>query len=233
MERIYELIQSVRKKFPIDNFFISIEQQLEQGISHVKNHYDDFNNALMILDDESWATLKEKAVKNAPDSRNGQRKQGFFNHLNEAFAYQHLLKLGYTNIKILTEGNNNKSPDISYKRNGEELYCEVKSIGISDNEITRRNSVAYVDRSMDGILSETFFNKLKLDIEEAQSQIKSQGDGLVFIIIKFDDFTGTYQETYREQIKSFINNHSITNIFIKFAAGYEPVSKNSVHSLEK
>ena len=232
MERVYELIQAVTEKFPQDTFFISINQQLEQGISHVKNYYHNFNNAFVTLDNKSWIILKDKAVKNALDSRRGQRKQGFFNHLNEAFAYQHLLKLGYTNIKILAEASK-KSPDISYESNGEQLYCEVKSIGISDNEIVRRSTAAYVDRSMDGMLSETFFNKLKLDIEKAQSQITSQGDGLVFIIIKFDDFSGTYQETYREQIESFINSHPIANIFIRFEQGYECISKSYIHTLIK
>ena len=135
MERILELIQAVREKYPNDDFFISIEQKLKDNVDHVKKYYDEYNKALMTLDDESWSILKIKAIKNSFNSRKGQRKQGFFNHLNEAFAYQYLVTIGCTNTKVLAETNVKKTPDISYEKQGEKQYCEVKSIGISDDEV--------------------------------------------------------------------------------------------------
>ncbi len=224
MSRLLELIQAVNRKYPNDDFYQSFEKDLRENYSKKESLYV-FNDALTILDDDSWLILKERVLESFKECRIGQKKQAFFNQLNEAFAYQHLASLGYTNIKILAENGKNKTPDISYTASGKELYCEVKTLGISDDEIARRSSVGYVDRSMYCELSDEYFNKLNYHLIEAQSQIKSQG--LVFIVIRFDDFTGTNQDRYREQITSFINNHSVSNIFIKFEQGYESIYKNS------
>lgn len=54
----------------------------------MKKYYQVYNNALIVLDDESWKILKEKALQHYFDHRRGQKKQSFFNQLNEAFAYR-------------------------------------------------------------------------------------------------------------------------------------------------
>ena len=55
-----------------------------------------YDRALSTLDDESWDILKNKALQHYLDHRNGKRKEGFFNQLNEAFAYRHLIKQGFS-----------------------------------------------------------------------------------------------------------------------------------------
>jgi len=91
----------------------------------------------MLLDDESWNTLKEKAIEHFRDERDGQRKQSFFNQLNESFAYRYLLHKGCKNVRFIKEGKK-KSPNISFIDRGTESYCEVKTVGVSDDEINRR-----------------------------------------------------------------------------------------------
>ena len=91
MKRIPELIYAVRNRFSKDKFFANFEKScVETPI--VARHYGFYERALATLDDESWEILKEKAIKHFPDHRKGQLEQGFFNQLNEAFAYRHLIQ---------------------------------------------------------------------------------------------------------------------------------------------
>ncbi len=86
MKRIRELVAEIRKTYPADDFFADFEESCR--IEPLKrNHYRSYNDALGMLDDESWNILKEKAIEHFYNERVGQRKQAFFNQLNEAFAY--------------------------------------------------------------------------------------------------------------------------------------------------
>jgi hypothetical protein len=86
MKRILELIVDVRRRDPNDRFFSNFEHSCQISEQKTK-YYSAYNNALMVLDDESWQILKEKALQHYFDHpRKGQKKQGFFNQLNEAFA---------------------------------------------------------------------------------------------------------------------------------------------------
>ncbi len=129
MERIFELVDEVRKKYPNDTFFNNFDPSFK-NILDVKKHYQTYNEALMALDRESWEILKKKAIDHFRDHRPGQLKQGFFNQLNDALAYQYLTKSGYKNIRILKEGKS-KKPDLKFTHKGHEHYCEVKTIGSS------------------------------------------------------------------------------------------------------
>lgn len=214
MQRIYELIHSVIKKYPNDDFFQSFESDLI--VNKLKrNFFITIENALITLDKESWETLKEKALKHFKGYREGQKKQDFFNHLNEAFAYQYLTSRGYSAIKILIENNKDKTPDIAYTDNGKVLFCEVKTMCISQNEIIRRDTNGYIDRSIYVKLQPEFFCKLIGTINEAKEQIDAKGEGLVFVLIRLDDFAQTYINTYREQITSFVSGFNLTKLVIK------------------
>lgn len=187
-----------------------------EGKKHVFNTIE---NALITLDSESWQVLKGKALEHFKSHREGQKKQDFFNQLNEAFAYQYLISQGYSYVKILSESNrkNDKTPDISYVDNGKEYFCEVKTIGISLDEIFRRSATnEYVDRSNYIKLQPEFFNKLVDTIEKAKEQINTEGEGFVFVLIRPDDFSQTYMRTYREQITSFVQDYDRTKLVIKF-----------------
>ncbi|MGA8409167.1 MAG: hypothetical protein WB680_18480, partial [Candidatus Acidiferrales bacterium] len=109
MKRFRELIAAVREKHPSDTFFADFESScLREPLK--RKHYRCYNDALMLLDDESWNILKEKAVKYFMVRREGQLKEGFFNQLNEAFAYRYLLHRGMENIRFVKEAKV-KRPD--------------------------------------------------------------------------------------------------------------------------
>jgi hypothetical protein len=214
MKRFRELVADTRKRYPADDFFADFEKscQLEP---YKKRHYRSYNDALLLLDNESWNILKEKAIEHFVNEREGQRKQGFFNQLNEAFAYRYLLRKGLKNVRFIKEGKQ-KSPDIYFVDRGTESYCEVKTVGISDDEIIRRSSNGVHDAEVYFNLSTGFTNKLAANIDRAWEQIHSLGEtGLVFILVRFDDMALDYYSRNRRQLTEFCRNRGFKNVVIK------------------
>jgi hypothetical protein len=214
MRRIRELLGAVELAHPSDHFFANIEQTW--GISpQARAQYAAYDRALRVLDNQSWHELKAKAVKHFRDHRNGQLKQGFFNQLNEAFAYEFLLRRGFGKVRILREGGATM-PDIAYCEGTHARFCEVKTIGISEEQISRRSARSAYSGAIYSQLSPGFLKKLNSTISHAWSQIASQGDsGLVYLLVLFDDFTLMYYDTYRRQILRCIAKHPAEAVYIK------------------
>jgi len=101
MKRINELIMDIGRKYPNDGFFLDFD-----SISPLeKKHFLSYDRALMVLDNKSWLVLKGKAVKYYMNHREGNKKQGFFNQLNEAFAYRYLIGKGFKDVRFRKEGS--------------------------------------------------------------------------------------------------------------------------------
>src|SRR6267143_826505 len=120
MKRFRELIADIRKKYPDDKFFVDFESSCRVEPAKAR-HYRSYDDALMLLDDMSWNILKGKAIEHFGNERDGQRKQGFFNQLNEAFAYRYLMRKGFGNVRFIEEGNR-KRPDIRFVDRKKERY---------------------------------------------------------------------------------------------------------------
>lgn len=220
MHRVRELIHEVRLEHPADSFFNDFEVNLKSS-RHFRIQYAAYDRAMRKLDDASWQFLKRKAIVHFPgckpggSQRPGQLKQDFFNHLNEAFAYEFLVRSGRSSVRFV-EKNNETHPDIAYQEHGTERYCEVKTMGISDDEIGRRSSERVVDRSDYRQLSVGFLSKLDKDLLHAGNQIASQGGtGLVYVVVRLDDFTLTHYATYRAQLVKFLRLHSAPEVFVR------------------
>lgn len=215
MQRMRELINDVVSAYPTDEFFVELGLTLRQS-SQARALYRAYDRALSYLDRDSWQELRRKALRHFQDHREGQLKQGFFNQLNDAFAYQFLVRSGCTNVSVLSEKKNTKMPDLQYFVGDVLHFCEVKTIGVSEQELARRTSESFFDGSIYQELSDTFFNKLESTLLHAQCQISSQGGtGLVFMVVNFDDFTLRYLDKYREQITAFLEQHEVQDIYIK------------------
>ncbi|WP_457375050.1 hypothetical protein [Pseudomonas tolaasii] len=209
-----DLFKMVKSAHPNDQFFSTLHETLRISYQ-VRQIYGAYEQALSCLDERSWGVLSSKALDHYLDHREGQLKQGFFNQLNEAFAYQFLLREGCTNVAILQEDGTRK-PDIAYKYGGELRYCEVKTIGISDDEVRRISAQNVFDATIYQELSPGFLNKLDNDLKQAHRQIFSQGNrGLVFVVARFDDFTLSHYDRYREQLLEFLQGHDAQDVFIK------------------
>lgn len=103
-----EIINLVNAKHPQDNFFALLSDDMNYS-SQARALYRTYDRALSILDPASWNELSQKAINHFTDHRKGQLKQGFFNQFNEAFAYQFLIRQGYSDVAILPE-NGKKFP---------------------------------------------------------------------------------------------------------------------------
>lgn len=216
MKLLNELIQKVTTSKKYDGFFDQIElDPINQPLAY--QWYEAYEQAFLCLDSESWNILSAKAIEHYRQHRDGQLKEAFYNQLNEAFAYQYLQNQGYKNIKILDDSAKKKKiPDLSYEIMGKQFYCEVKSIGVSVDELSRSQSGESYEGSVYYSLHEGFFTKIKSKFDEATIQISEYGEGLIFIYIpRFDDFTHMYYNCYREQIIEFINSYEVIEVYIK------------------
>lgn len=226
MRRMRELIRNAIGEYSADDFFVKVGLTLRQS-SQARAIYRAYDRALSYLDNDSWDKLRHKALCHFKDHRKGQLKQGFFNQLNDAFAYQFLVRCGCTNVAVLPENKKQKMPDLQYFVANEKHFCEVKTIGVSDHELARRASRLIFDGSVYQELSDNFLDKLKSTLSQAEDQISSQGGtGLVFIIVNFDDFTLSHIDRYREQITTLLEQHEAKNVYVKVGLiGGERVSK--------
>jgi hypothetical protein len=183
----------------------------------------------MALDPDAWSFLKVKALNQLLNSPDRQLKQGFFNQLNEAFAYRFLSKRGFTQIKFVPEGGQ-RTPDLSFVKDRQTCYCEVKTLCISQEAIMRRSTSQAFDCAPYQTLNANFFNKLRSDIDNAISQMSTQsGKGLAYILVIPDDFTLDYYATYRLQLRNFVRSHSASDIYVKVGLlGQRVVSKGAI-----
>ena len=214
VSRILELVDAVRRKYPSDAFFRDFEASCRRHPDK-RRAYRTYDDALRFLDERSWAILRAKAMAHFRDHRTGNLKQGFFNQLNESFAYRHLVCSGATTVELLPE-RATPTPDIGYSVQGLRMHCEVKTLSISDEEIGRRGSgQAFVNAYVE--LSEGFLNKLLSTVRAARRQIASQGTaGLTYLVVEFDDIALDCYQHYRRQLASFARGHGITDVHVKW-----------------
>jgi hypothetical protein len=203
----------VTKAHPTDRFFEGFVESCRND-EIKRRHYRTYDDALRILDEHSWQILKDKAVKHFTNHRSGQLKQGFFNQLNEAFAYRHLVRQGCDQVRMLPESQT-RTPDIRYKEGGCVKHCEVKTLGISDEEIRHRASRQgrYLNFAQ---LADGFFKKFQDAFQQARGQITAhRTEGLVYFVVIWDDFALDYYTEYREQVLSYCRQRGIRNVYIK------------------
>jgi len=213
MQRVFELIDATRLRYPKDRFFEGFNESCR--LNPVKRrYYRTYDDALRTLNSASWEVLKQKALNHYLDHREGQQKQGFFNQLNEAFAYRYLVSRKCSAVTIMEE-TGETMPDIQFGEPRRQCYCEVKTIGLSDDEIERRSSLKAHKPAYE-FLSTGFFNKFQDSIEVANQQISEKGDaGLVFLILNNDDIALDHYQQYRKQIISHCRENSIQNLYVK------------------
>ena len=107
------------------------------------------------------------------------------------------------------------TPDIRYIEAACVKHCEVKTLGLSDEEIQRRESGRVFTNAYNQ-LSEGFFRKLGKDIEAAEAQIRTQRtSGLVYLVADWDDMALDYYPQYRRQVISFCSVRAKIDVYVK------------------
>jgi hypothetical protein len=206
MPRLTLLLEDLRSKHVNDWYLLKYKDALSQN-QQWRSLFKTYDRVLDTLDDPSWAILKAKASEKFKANTVDRGKHQFFDVLNESFAYRYLLQRGASGVVCLPESKQKgqKTPDFSFIENGKKLYCEVKTINISDDEIIRTKRMQSFDGSVYYELPPNFLNgKLVSVVEQASSQIAFVGDGFMYLIISFDDFTHSYYDRYRSQLKEFL-----------------------------
>ena len=213
MARLRQLIAAVHERHPDDRFFQDFDEscRIEDGKRRAYRTYED---ALRVLDERSWQVLKDKSVRHYRDHRRGQLKQGFFNQLNEAFAYRWLVRRGCTGVRMVPEGRS-KTADIRYFEGGQRRHCEVKTIGLSDDEIERRRTRNYANARYEQ-LGQGLLNQLSDAVHRARTQIEAHGThGWVYVILLWNDMALDYYQEHRRQIIAYCRAHSLDDVYIK------------------
>jgi hypothetical protein len=106
-------------------------------------------------------------------------------------------------------------PDLRYLAGRVCKHCEVKTLSISDEEISRRRSGKVFSNVYLG-LGDGFFKKLSDAIDTGRSQIAAQGTGgLVYVVAVWDDMALDYYRAYRHQLAAFAREKSIDDVHIK------------------
>ena len=96
-----------------------------------------YSDSLDLLDEESWEIIRDKAATSFSQTIKRRGKQPFFNLLNEALAYEYLVEANCENVSLVKEHGKGKVPDIRFSKDGSDYYCEVKTIGTSEEELDR------------------------------------------------------------------------------------------------
>jgi len=80
------------------------------------------------LDDEAWQFLKGEAMPRLKSPHPTRRWQQLFDTLNEAKGYNHLARIGCTDIKFIPRATTNKvqTPDLRGLLGVTRVLCEVK-----------------------------------------------------------------------------------------------------------
>lgn len=213
MSRIRELIEAAISKYPSDRFFLDFDHSCR--INPAKRAiYRTYDDALKVLEQQSWQVLKLKALAHFMDHRPGQLKQGFFNQLNEAFAYRHLVQRGCSEVVMLAESGM-RTPDIRYVESCRVKHCEVKTIGLSEAEINRRGSGEGHSNTY-SLLDQGLMRKIASSVEAAKAQIATMNTtGLVYLVAVFDDLALDYYPEYRQQVVKFLGDRNMHDVHIK------------------
>jgi hypothetical protein len=126
-----------------------------------------------------------------------------------------LVAKGYGDVQFIPEDKKPR-PDIGFTCDGITMYCEVKSLGISNDEISRRNTVMAYDGGVYAKLNDGFLKKFCDAVNAASRQIDALGsEGLVYIVVRFDDIALDHYRIYRRQLIEVSEKHGFDNLFIK------------------
>jgi hypothetical protein len=219
LPRIYELIDQMPAS--PDGYFIGFDNTTAEDPIKLK-HFLDIEKDLQGLDSTSWEQLKTELIPllTVRDVRRGWHQ--LFEKLNEAKGYNYLVReVGCTNVRFIPRSmlQGRKSPDLEGSLGPTKVFCEVKTINISEVEVSCRND--HTVRSISNRLAEGFFNKLKTALETAGKQMEAHTSiagarKIVCVIVNYDDLLHEYAQDYSRQIDAFIGGNPVPGLEVFF-----------------
>ena len=221
MPRVYELRDLIESPSAPDAYFQNFDQSICEEPSK-KQAWLAWENKLQKLDLVSWHFLKTEAgpYLNKRET-NGRGWEQLFSILNQAHAYNYLVDQGCASVHFIprADAQGQKTPDLYGVCDGRRVLCEVKTIHISKDEATCRQTQQ--GRSISNGLNAGFLKKFHDDLHKANDQIESY-DGaadvkrIAFFVINFDDAFAEYKTEYFAQLDQYLAAHPISGIDIVF-----------------
>jgi hypothetical protein len=199
------LIEELAKNKPED-YWIARWRSFDQTDLLVSRTVDVYRRAVNRLDSLSWDILRKKLVGKFNEPENPRGKLDFFSTMNEAFGYEFLVRCGAKKVRLIEEDREKrtKTPDLVFESAGNRFFCEVKTIAISEPEVTRRvGPPDSYDASVYSSLGSSVLGKIRKRILEAEDQASELPEGcLVFVVIDPDDFTQAYLSNYKSELEN-------------------------------
>lgn len=165
---------------------------------------------LQVLDQKAWAFLRNEASKLALKKDLTRGWTQLFEKLNEAKGYCYLMKLGCTNPAFIPREvkKNVETPDLKASLGDQQIFCEVKTINVSDELLEYRNRG--LARDVQHQVSPGLAAKLVNTLLKAHSQLTSYVSGanitrIVYFVISFDDDLD-YREDLNAQVHRIIDD---------------------------
>jgi hypothetical protein len=217
--RVYELRELIEDPSVQSAYFQDFENSIRSE-PEKKEAWLAWEQELQGLDAESWKFLKSKMLPHlAKRDPSGRGWQQLITILNQARAYNFLLRVvGCSSVRFIPESKR-ETPDLQGELDFLKVLCEVKTINISEDEVLARQD--RTARTITDRLGPGFFKKLMLDLKKAKEQITSYDSSPnvrqnVYIITNFDDLLAEYKERYYHQIDQYFADHPTDGFEIVF-----------------
>lgn len=238
MPRVYELQDLIYDRSAPTAYFQNFDNSVQQ-FPEKRTTWLVREKVLQRLDAKSWEFLKNEArpylTSQVPSGRGHQQ---LISILNQAFAYGYLIDEGWLDVAFIPRSgvSGQETPDLKGQVNDRKVLCEVKSIGISDDEAARRQSGG--SGSTTNLLGIGFLNKLTSDLRKAKGQIEAYDASnditrIAFVVPDFDDLLGEYKLEYFQQIDRHLAVGRTAGIDIVFynlrTAFHRSVSMSNAH----
>lgn len=220
--RLYQLKAAVPDPTHQDAYFQHFEERLEQS-EHIRYQYMKIERPLDVLDDDSWRDVLARA---APLTMQRDPKRGWqslFDTLNESKGYAYLQRLGCSDVGFIKR-KGNKTPDLRAVLDGRRVFCEVKTINISQEEADRRARIhqgEMIGTNVEAIVRIGLLNKVSDTLMYAIEQLDHEDPErtarrIVFTVLHFDDWVGDYQTEYIAQLDAHLSANPVLGAELVF-----------------
>jgi hypothetical protein len=201
LPRTCELVASLKgaPKSYFKNFAASLRDNAIK-----REYFVDMEAELAALDSAAWNHLRTKVGPLFTKKEKVRGWQGAFSELNEAKAYNFLIRSGYTSVEFIPRNQDTKTPDLRAKLGNIDVLCEAKTINRSERAI-----VAQLHKAASSVpiqLGKEFFAKIASTTRHADRQMAAFSSALdtkriIYVVINFDDRPHEYVDNYLIQIQ--------------------------------
>ena len=180
LPRVYELKDMRVDSSHPDAYFQNFEEELESSTDKL-NAFRKLECWLDVLDDAAWQDFRQRAALHlvSRSRASGRGWQALFDILSEARAFGHLQSIGCTGVHFIA-CMDKKMADLGASLDGRSVFCEVKTINVSEDEAEKRSRMhrgAFVASSTSPDVGEGFLTKLRATLAYAVKQLDATGFG--------------------------------------------------------